>query len=146
MRFANWYEMPWVVVGGCIAAVLFAPALSAQQTKEKVTVDDVERNYSVRPPKGYDAKQRYPVVVMLHGLNQEADDVQRLTRFDELADKDSVITVYPSALHGRWNIGVRAPEQQRPVGMGPGRRRGYGYPGGGYPGGGYPGGGRPGGG
>jgi polyhydroxybutyrate depolymerase len=147
MKFRHWYDMRSMAAGGCLAAMIFAPTLWAQQTKEKVTVDDVERDYSVRLPKGYDAKQHYPVVVLLHGLNQEADDVQRLTRFDELADKDSVITVYPSALHGRWNIGVRAPEQQRPMGMGPGRRRGgYGYPGGGYPGGGYPGGGRPGGG
>jgi len=51
----------------------FAPTLWAQQTKEKVTVDDVERNYSVRLPKGYDAKQHYPVVVVLHGLNQEGE-------------------------------------------------------------------------
>ncbi|PYX49198.1 MAG: hypothetical protein DMG79_09455 [Acidobacteria bacterium] len=128
----------------CTTVLSVAQALWAQQTKEKVMVDDVERNYVLRLPKGYDAQQHYPVVILLHGSNQDADDVQRITRFDELADKDGVIAVYPSALHGRWNIGVRPPEQ-RPQSMGPRRRR-YGYPGGGYPGGGYPGGGYPGGG
>jgi polyhydroxybutyrate depolymerase len=134
------------VAGGCLAALLIVPALWAQQTKEKVTVDDVDRNFIVRLPKGYAAEHHYPVVILLHGMNQDADDMQRLTRFDELADKDGVITVYPLALHGRWNVGVRPPER-RPMTMGPGgrgRRGGGGYPGGGYPGGGgggYPGGG-----
>ena len=132
----------------CLAALFLGSALWAQQTKEKVTVDETDRNFIVRLPRGYDAQRRYPVVILLHGMNQDADDMQRLTRFDELADKDGIITVYPFALHGRWNVGVR-PAEQRPMTMGPGRGRhgGGGYPGGGYPGGGggggggYPGGG-----
>jgi polyhydroxybutyrate depolymerase len=120
----------------CLVGVIGTAGLRAQETKEKVTVDDVDRTYMVRLPKGYDAHQKYPVVVLLHGLNQAPDDIERLSRFDELADKDGIIAIYPAALHERWNVGVR-PETPRPM-MSPGRRRGYG---GGYPGGGYPGGG-----
>jgi polyhydroxybutyrate depolymerase len=126
--------------------------LRAQETKEKVTVDDVERTFMLRLPAGYDAKQRYPVVILLHGMNQDGDDMERLTQFDALADKDGVIAVYPSASHGRWNTGVH-PQERRPTGFGPGgghHHGGYGGGGGGYPGGGggYPrgGGGSPGGG
>jgi polyhydroxybutyrate depolymerase len=119
--------------------------LSAQETREKVTVDDVDRTFMVRLPHGYDPQRHYPVVILLHGLNQDPDDMERLTQFDQLADKDGIIAVYPFALHGRWNVGVR-PQQRQSMGMGPGRRGRYGgggYPGGGggYPGGGYPGGG-----
>ena len=125
------------------------PILAGQESREKVTVDDVERTFTVRLPKGYEAQRHYPVVILLHGMNQDPDDIERLTRFDELADKDGIIAVYPAALHGRWNVGVRPPER-RQMAMGPGRRGRYGggYPGGGYPGGGggYPGGGYPGGG
>jgi len=134
MKVGSAYKL---VAGACLTVLLVPHAIRAQQTKEKVTVDDVDRNFVVRLPKGYDAQQHYPVVILLHGLNQDADDMQRLTRFDETADKDGVISVYPIALHGRWNIGVR-PQERRPSGMGPGRRGRYG---GGYPGGGYPGGG-----
>ena len=125
-----------MAAAGCLTMLFVAQALWAQETKEKVTVDDVDRNFIVRLPKGYDAQQHYPVVILLHGMNQDAEDMQRLTRFDELADKDGIITVYPIAMHGRWNVGVRPPER-RPM-MGPRRRGPYGrgYPGGGYPGGG----------
>jgi polyhydroxybutyrate depolymerase len=126
----------------CLMLSIGSQVLRAQETKEKVTVDDVDRNFMLRLPRGYDAKQHYPVAIVLHGLNQDADDIERLTRFDEIADKNGIIVIYPFAMHGRWNVGVR-PQQARPTGMGPGgRHRGYG--GGGYPGsggGGYPGGG-----
>jgi polyhydroxybutyrate depolymerase len=126
----------------CISVLSFRPSARAQETKEKVVVDDVDRNYVLRLPRGYDPQQHYPVVIVLHGMNQDTDDIERLTRFDELADKDSIIVVYPTALHGRWNVGVRPEERRQGFGPGPGRRRG-GYGGGGYPGGGggYPGGG-----
>ncbi len=124
----------------CLAFLSMTQTAHAQETKETVTVDDVDRTYILHLPTGYDSHQHYPVVILLHGMNQDPDDIERLTRFNEIADKDSIITVYPAALHGRWNIGVR-PEERRPMmGPGPGRRRG-GYGGGGYPGGGYPGGG-----
>ena len=106
----------------CLGVVAFNQSARAQETKEKVTVDDVDRNFVLRLPRGYDPKQHYPVVIVLHGMNQDTDDIERLTRFDELADKDSIIVVYPAALHGRWNVGVRA-EAPR-ARMGPGSRGG----------------------
>jgi polyhydroxybutyrate depolymerase len=136
----------------CLAGLFATQRLWTQETKEKVTVDDVDRNFMVRLPKGYDPQRHYPVVIVLHGMNQDAFDVERLTRFDDVADKNGIIAVYPIALHGRWNVGVR-PTERRPMGMGPGggghHHGGGGNPGGGggggYPGGGgggYPGGGR----
>ena len=125
----------------CLAMVFAAVAMWAQETKEKVIVDDVERSFMVRLPQGYDARQHYPVVILLHGMNQGPDDMERLTQFDQLADKDGIIAVYPIALHRRWNVGVGLQERRPRMGPGQRRRGGYGYPGGGYPGGGYPGGG-----
>ena len=123
-----------------LAILTAGPSLRAQETKEKVTVDDVDRDFTLRLPRGYDPKQHYPVVILLHGMNQDPDDMERLTRFNELADKQGIIAIYPFALHGRWNVGVRPRPRQMGVRPGGGHRRyGGGYPGGG--GGGYPGGG-----
>jgi polyhydroxybutyrate depolymerase len=131
--------LPASAGGVCLVTLLGAAIVQAQETTEKVTVDDVDRTFMVRLPREYDAKRHYPVVILLHGMNQDADDMERLTRFDELADKDGIIAIYPIALHGKWNVGVQ-PQDHRPMGMGPGGRHGR-YGGGGGGGGGYPGGG-----
>jgi polyhydroxybutyrate depolymerase len=121
-----------------LSGLLFVAALSAQDSQEKIDVDDVSRTYVVHLPKSYDQQQHYPVVILLHGRNQDAGDMARLTHFNQFADKDSIIVVYPNSAHGQWNIGVR-PEQ---VNQGMQPRRGGGGRGGGWPGGGgYPGGG-----
>ncbi|HWO37251.1 MAG TPA: PHB depolymerase family esterase [Candidatus Acidoferrum sp.] len=126
------------LVAACLSGLLFVAPLSAQDSQEKIDVDDVSRSYVVHLPKSYDQQQHYPVVMLLHGRNQDADDMARLTHFNQLADKDSIIVVYPNSAHGQWNIGVR-PEQ---VNQGMQPRRGGGGRGGGWPGGGgYPGGG-----
>ena len=93
----------------------------AQDNQEKIAVDDVSRSFVVHLPKGYDSQQHYPVVILLHGRNQDADDMARLTHFNQLADKDGIIAVYPKAMRGEWNIGVR-PEQPA-MAMGPARGR-----------------------
>jgi polyhydroxybutyrate depolymerase len=126
------------LVAACFSGVLFVAPLSAQDSQEKIEVDDVSRSYVVHLPKSYDQQQHYPVIMLLQGRNQDADDMARLTHFNQLADKDSIIVVYPNSAHGQWNIGVR-PEQ---VNQGMQPRRGGGGRGGGWPGGGgYPGGG-----
>jgi polyhydroxybutyrate depolymerase len=133
----------------CVSMLLFMASTSAQNTpadtQEKIDVDDVSRSFVVHLPTGYDKQQHYPVVILLHGRNQDADDMARLTHFSQLADKDSIIAVYPVAARGEWNIGVRREQAAEPLRRPYGRRGGWG--GGGYPGGGggYPGGGQGGG-
>jgi polyhydroxybutyrate depolymerase len=112
----------------------------AQDAQEKIDVADVSRNYTVHLPKGYDQQQHYPVVILLHGRNQNADNMARLTHFNQLADKDGIIAVYPNATRGQWNIGVRPEQPLLSPRRGSGRRGGWGGGGGGYPGGGQSGG------
>jgi polyhydroxybutyrate depolymerase len=115
----------WASMAFCLAAG--SGFLQAQETKETITIDNVDRTFIVHLPSGYDGQRHDPVVVLLHGTNQAADDMEHLTRFNELADKDSIIAVYPNALHGRWNFGVsETPRPYRP--RGPYGRPGWGYP------------------
>ena len=124
-----------------LALAILLPSAHAQVPQEKITVDDKERTFIVHLPKGYDAKQHYALVILLHTRDQDAGDMEQLTRFDELADRDSVIAVYPNSAGRGWNLGI-AQEEPAPSNMGRrgGRHGGWGG-GGGYPGGGYPGGG-----
>jgi|SRR5580658_1063440 polyhydroxybutyrate depolymerase len=138
MKFENGQKMQIAsTLGICLAALCITYGARAQETLETVKVNDSDRVYILRLPKGYDQEQKHPVVILLHGMNQETDDMERLTRFDDLADKNSIIVAYPSALNGRWNIGIRPPARQRmtmPLGRG-GRHGGGGFPGGGQSGG-----------
>lgn len=94
---------------------------------EEIQINDRTRTYVVHLPQGYDSQQRYPVVILLHSLDQDAAEIARLTHFNELADRDSIIAVYPNALGGRWTLGGGQPQPYR---RGPYRRPGGwgGYP------------------
>jgi len=100
----------------------------AHDAQEEVEVNDHPRTYVVHLPQGYDSQQHYPVVILLHGRDQDAAEMARITHFNELADKDSIIAVYPNAMNGRWNIGAGQPQYYR---RGPYRRPGVWGPG--YP-------------
>jgi polyhydroxybutyrate depolymerase len=124
----------------CFLELLHVRVVRAQDPVESVTVDGVSRTFVVHRPQGYNSKQRYPMVILLHGLNQDSDDMARLSHFNAMADRYGIIAVYPDALH-RWNVGVALQEGEQGMGrrgMG-GRGGGIRFPGGGYPGGGWPG-------
>lgn len=148
LRFPGSSPFAYSLAVGLLGIVITTPLL-CQDVHEKVDVEDVSRSYIVHLPKGYDQQQRYPAVILFHGQYQDADDMARLTLFNQLADKAGIIAIYPNATRGRWNIGVHAEQasESMPRRGGQGRRGGWGggYPGGGggYPGGGggYPGGG-----
>jgi polyhydroxybutyrate depolymerase len=107
-----------------------APESQRYDAQGEVDINDRIRTYAVHLPQGYDSQQHYPVVILLHGLDQDAAEMARLTHFNEFADRDSIIAVYPNALRGRWNLGGGEPPPYRrdpyrrpgPYGPGPGPR------------------------
>jgi polyhydroxybutyrate depolymerase len=91
-----------------------APAAAKQDTRESVTVEDANRTFLVHLPRNYDAKTRYPVVLVLHDADNDALDMVRLSRFNQTADEHGVIAVYPNALRRRWtNLENESPQQNR---------------------------------
>ena len=144
MRLRSSLLICGVLLSAGFCAELFrAGAVHAQTPQETITVENTTRTFVVHLPQGYDAKQHYPLVLLLHGRDQSADDMARLTKFNQTADHYGVIAVYPHGYLGHWNIGIEPEVESRAPMMGRRRRGGFGYPGGGYPGGGYPGGGYP---
>jgi poly(hydroxyalkanoate) depolymerase family esterase len=53
------------------------------------------REYLVHVPPSYERQERMPLVMVLHGCNQDHIDMQTITRFDELADRHGFVVVYP---------------------------------------------------
>jgi poly(hydroxyalkanoate) depolymerase family esterase len=53
------------------------------------------RRYRLYFPAGYDASAPAPLLLMLHGCTQDAEDFARGTRMDQVADENGVVLAYP---------------------------------------------------
>jgi len=60
------------------------------------------RDYTVYLPRGYSRWRRYPLVVMIHGCRQTADEVAHATRITGLADEMACVVLLPHQ-HPRAN-------------------------------------------
>jgi polyhydroxybutyrate depolymerase len=71
--------------------------------EQKLTVDGHDRLYLLHVP----AKltEPAPLVIALHGGGGNAKNMVRLSRFDEMADREGFIVVYPEAVDHYWNDG-----------------------------------------
>jgi polyhydroxybutyrate depolymerase len=80
-----------------------AAAQSGGAVEQSVTVDGISRNYLVFAPKRFD--KPLPMVLALHGGGSNARQMERYTRFNDLAAKEGCLVVYPEAVDGNWNDG-----------------------------------------
>ena len=80
-----------------------ASAQSGGAVEHSVTVDGISRNYLVFAPKRFD--KPLPMVLALHGGGSNARQMERYTRFNDLAAKEGFLVVYPEAVDGNWNDG-----------------------------------------
>ena len=84
-----------------------AAAQSGEAVEHSVTVDGISRNYLVFAPKRFD--KPLPMVLALHGGGSNARQMERYTRFNDLAAKEGFLVVYPEAVDGNWNDGRGMP-------------------------------------
>lgn len=53
------------------------------------------RKYRVYLPESYNPQRRYPLMMVLHGCHQNHEDIQTITGFDAIADREGFVVVYP---------------------------------------------------
>ena len=68
-------------------------------------VDGLERSYLLHIPPGLDDQQPLPVVFAFHGYNVNPKGMQTSSQFDEVADQEKFIVVYPFGVVFSWNSG-----------------------------------------
>ncbi len=95
--------------------VTVAQGLRGEAVEHTVTVDEITRKYLIFAPKGFD--RPLPVVLAFHGGGSNARQMERYTRFNDLAAKEGFLIVYPEAVDGNWNDGrgiegVRAQQEK----------------------------------
>jgi polyhydroxybutyrate depolymerase len=86
--------------------VLFAvTGVSAQESTseplETLTVDNLERQYSVYVPENL--TEPAPLVVALHPRGATGEAMRQISGFDAVADIEGFIVAYPDAIAGEWN-------------------------------------------
>jgi polyhydroxybutyrate depolymerase len=84
--------------------------LEAGETTLTIDVDGVERSFLVHAPPSYDGTTRMPVVLDFHGLTGNSNGQRNLTGFDDVADAEGFIAIYPQGLpngngQNAWNAG-----------------------------------------
>jgi polyhydroxybutyrate depolymerase len=70
-----------------------------------MTVGAREREYLLYVPEVADPSRKLPVVFAYHGGNGTARSMMQLTKFNEVADRESFVVVYPQGVGKSWNDG-----------------------------------------
>ena len=70
-----------------------------------IIVDGLKRTYVLHIPSSYNKSKPTSLVMVLHGGGGTGRGMIKLTGFDELADKEGFIVVYPDAIGKHWNDG-----------------------------------------
>ena len=73
--------------------------------------DGIERSYSLYVPAGDHEKEKYPLVIALHGGGGTAKGLIRImnNQFNKIADREGVYVAYPEAVRRHWNEGRDMP-------------------------------------
>ena len=98
-------------LGACLLAIL---TVQLAHAGEYVSDDHIDvllgtRSYEVWVPTGYVAGQRIPLLVVLHGCGQTPRQFAGVARFNQLADRENFLIIYPKQnllanLLGCWNF------------------------------------------
>jgi polyhydroxybutyrate depolymerase len=75
----------------------------ATARRRHITVGGLDRSYLVQPAPGARGAGRLPVVVLLHGGTQSAEDIWRETSLPTLGAREGFLVVAPEALARHWN-------------------------------------------
>jgi polyhydroxybutyrate depolymerase len=68
---------------------------TAEMSTVKLTSSGENRSYQIYVPKSYNPKSPAPLVITLHGYTSKPSDAAYSSRWNRVADKEGLITVYP---------------------------------------------------
>ena len=98
---SGWVSM---ALGAVSFVVVFAaPAAGADQGT--ITVDGRVRSYTLHVPSALASTAPAPLVLVFHGGGGSGAQMERMTHFDAVADREGFIVAYPDGFAGNWNDG-----------------------------------------
>lgn len=101
-----------LIFSGCAPHLPARPGPEPQTYKAKVAmrIHGFQRTYKVHLPAGYRADNPLPMVIIIHGAFDTGKNMERVSGFSKLADKEKFIAVYPEGMGifgfiQHWNAG-----------------------------------------
>ena len=84
-----------------------AAELTSGDTTRTLLYDGIERRYILHVPSGYDAARPTPLVLAFHGLSLDGSEMQRISQFNDEADRSGFFVAYPNGTGqtASWNGG-----------------------------------------
>src|SRR3970040_1470534 len=112
-RLAEGSAAAWLIVAlvaaGMSQRAQAAPVGVSRTVARTMRFGGLERTYLLHVPGGFPQGRPAGLVFVLHGGGGTGRNMERMTRFSELADREGFIAVYPDAVERNWNDGRDAP-------------------------------------
>jgi polyhydroxybutyrate depolymerase len=80
------------------------PNVPTGKFTKQIEVNGTTREYIIYIPETYTGNTSLPLLLSFHGLTSNMDFNYGYTKFDELAESENFIAVYPNGLSNRWTL------------------------------------------
>ncbi|MBD2183261.1 hydrolase [Planktothrix sp. FACHB-1355] len=74
-----------------------------------ITLQGMQRTYYLYAPPSYRSNRPMPLILAFHGGRGQGERLAQTTGFNDLADREGFIVVYPDGIDKHWNDGVNTP-------------------------------------
>lgn len=102
-------RIPTLVLFSLALVTVAARQVNRGTLKRTMRVGNITRSYLLHMPASTE-ETKLPVVLVFHGGQSQARQMERYTGFSDLADRNGFIVVYPEGVDRHWNDGrERAP-------------------------------------
>ena len=86
----------------------------ADERKRSLAINGTAREYTLLAPSR--VTEPMPLLIVYHGGGQTAESARKYTRFDEYAEREKIVVVYPQGLGNNWNDGRNSADlMERPA-------------------------------
>lgn len=92
----------WISI---LLLLVMVTTATAQSESGTLTYDGLERTYEVFVPSTYDPETPMPLLIALHPSGGDAEGMARITGFNDIAEREGFIVLYPEGPYGYWDYG-----------------------------------------
>jgi polyhydroxybutyrate depolymerase len=99
------------------ALVLLVSSYAHSQSNGGFEFEGTNRNYIVYVPSGHSSLNSAPLLFVLHGFTQNAQAIMNYSNFNDYAEQQGFIVVYPNGIGNAWNVDVGGGSTANDVGF-----------------------------